>query len=82
MNETTTTAHHAVKDFAVNIWPGICVSERKENKRAYLRAYRIIWDNTHKGAVTQKRAAWLLETYGRGRYAVETTFKILTDGQQ
>ena len=79
MNETTTTIYEAIKDFETNIWPGICVSERKENKRAYLRAYRIIWDNTHKGAVTQKRAAWLLETYGRGRYAVETTFKILTN---
>ena len=79
MNETTTTIYEAIKDFETNIWRHTYKDLKKENHKDYLCAYRIIWDNNHNKEVSVTRAQKMLKKHGRGRYAVETTFKILTN---
>lgn len=76
MDKQFSNAAEAVNHFAAHVWPGLFPKERTTKNKDYGRAYLII-SAARDGCVSQRRAAWLLETYGGGAYQVGNTFEFI-----
>lgn len=72
---TKATASEAVLHFERHHFQDVFKGASKAGAKDYFRAYHII-KSAKAGNVSDKRARWLLETYGGGRYKCSTVFEV------
>jgi hypothetical protein len=72
---TKATASEAVLHFEQHYFQDAFKGSSNAGTKDYFRAYHII-QSAKAGTVSDKRAKWLLETYGGGRYKCSTVFEV------
>jgi hypothetical protein len=72
------TAAEAVLHFSEHHFTETFKGDTKAGSKSYFRAYHII-QAAKAGTVSDKRARWLLETYGRGHYKCSSLFEVEAD---
>ena len=72
---TRATASEAVLHFEQHYFQKAFKGSSNAGTKDYFRAYQII-QSAKAGTVSDKRAKWLLETYGGGRYKCSTVFEV------
>ena len=75
------SASEAVLHFEQNHFHDAFKDNAKNGTKDYFRAYHII-QSAKIGTVSDKRAKWLLETYGGGRYKCSSVFEVEVINEQ